>query len=92
MLLIEISPMIAAAVEEFIRASGTSSFAPTLRDPAGHARVIQAKRASHASQSAAACGDRKRRTRVTTYTMIATWIANAMPRPRAWSCHGAAFA
>jgi release factor glutamine methyltransferase len=43
-LLIEISPMIAAKVEELIRASGTFDLSPTLRDSAGHARVIQARR------------------------------------------------
>jgi release factor glutamine methyltransferase len=43
-LLIEISPMIATKVEELIRASGNFDLAPTLRDTAGHARVIQALR------------------------------------------------
>ncbi|MEX2092015.1 MAG: peptide chain release factor N(5)-glutamine methyltransferase [Pirellulales bacterium] len=41
-LLIEISPMIAAAVEQLIRNNGAFELGPTLRDPAGHARVIQA--------------------------------------------------
>jgi len=44
MLLIEISPMIAAAVEQLIRASGAFDLGPTIRDGAGHARVIQATR------------------------------------------------
>lgn len=43
-LLIEISPMIARAVQELVRASGNFELAPTLRDPAGHDRVIQAVR------------------------------------------------
>jgi release factor glutamine methyltransferase len=43
-LLIEISPMIAAAAEELIRASSAFDPGPTLRDGAGHARVIQAVR------------------------------------------------
>jgi release factor glutamine methyltransferase len=41
-LLIEISPMIAAIVEQLIRDSGAFELNSTLRDPAGHARVIQA--------------------------------------------------
>jgi len=43
-LLVEISPMIATAVENLIRASGTFELGPTIRDAAGHARVIQATR------------------------------------------------
>ena len=43
-LLIEVSPMIATAVEDLVRASGTFELGPTIRDPAGHARVIQATR------------------------------------------------
>lgn len=44
LLLIEISSMIAAAVERLVRETGSLELLPTLRDPAGHARVIQAKR------------------------------------------------
>jgi release factor glutamine methyltransferase len=44
LLLIEISPMIAAAVEQLVRDNGAFDLGPTLRDPAGHARVIQATR------------------------------------------------
>lgn len=43
-LLIEISPMIAARVEELFRASGNWELLPTIRDAAGHARVIHAVR------------------------------------------------
>lgn len=43
-LLIEVSPMIAAAVEELTRVSGRFDPSPTIRDAAGHARVIQAVR------------------------------------------------
>ncbi len=43
-LLIEISPMIAATVETLVCSSSTFELAPTLRDPAGHARIIQATR------------------------------------------------
>lgn len=43
-LLIEISPMIARAVEELLRTSGHFDLAPTLRDPAGHDRIVQAVR------------------------------------------------
>jgi len=44
LLLVEISPMIAAAVEQLVQACAALELAPTLRDPAGHARVIQAVR------------------------------------------------
>src|SRR4051812_805970 len=44
MLLIEVSPMIAAEVEQLIREQPLLEIAPTLRDPAGHPRVIQASR------------------------------------------------
>ncbi len=44
MLLIEISPMIAAAVEQLVRDSNTYELGATIRDPAGHPRVIQATR------------------------------------------------
>ena len=40
----EISPMIATAVESLVRNQGTFNLLPTLRDPSGHARVIQAAR------------------------------------------------
>jgi release factor glutamine methyltransferase len=43
-LLIEISPMIAAKVEDLVRANGSFELLPTIRDAAGHARVIQATR------------------------------------------------
>jgi release factor glutamine methyltransferase len=43
-LLIEISPMIAAAVEELIRDQPALELGKTIRDAAGHARVIQATR------------------------------------------------
>ena len=43
-LLIEISPMIAAAVEQLVRQQPTLELGPTLRDLAGHARIIQATR------------------------------------------------
>lgn len=43
-LLIEIGPMIAVAVEQLIQASGYFDALPTIRDAAGHARVIQAVR------------------------------------------------
>jgi len=43
-LLMEISPMIAAAVENLLRDNVSFELGPTLRDPAGHARVIQATR------------------------------------------------
>jgi release factor glutamine methyltransferase len=45
-LFLEISPMIAAAVEQLVRESPQFNLAPTLRDPAGHARVVQAIRRS----------------------------------------------
>jgi release factor glutamine methyltransferase len=41
-LAIEISPMIAERVEQFIRDHGRFTLLPTLRDLAGHARVVQA--------------------------------------------------
>jgi release factor glutamine methyltransferase len=44
LLLIEISPMIAGAVEQIVRENGGFELLPTLRDGAGHARVIQATR------------------------------------------------
>jgi release factor glutamine methyltransferase len=43
-LLIEISPMIAAAVEQLVREQPSLELGPTLRDLAGHARVMQAIR------------------------------------------------
>ena len=43
-LLIEISPMIAAAVEQLIRQQPSLELGPTLRDLAGHARIVQATR------------------------------------------------
>lgn len=43
-LLCEISPMIAAAVEQLVREQGAFELLPTIRDPAGHARVSQAVR------------------------------------------------
>lgn len=44
LLFVEISPMIASAVEQIVRDSGGFEPLPTLRDGAGHARVIQAKK------------------------------------------------
>lgn len=44
LLLIEISPIIAGAVEQLVRDSGGFELLPTLHDGAGHARVIQAGR------------------------------------------------
>lgn len=46
MLLIEVSPMIAAAVEQLIRDQPTLELRPTIRDLAGHPRVAQARRHS----------------------------------------------
>jgi len=43
-LLIEVSPMIAPAVEQLVRSSGRFTVAPTLRDSANQARVIDAIR------------------------------------------------
>jgi release factor glutamine methyltransferase len=43
-LILEISPMIAASVEQLVRASGAFDLGRTLRDAAGHPRVIQALR------------------------------------------------
>jgi release factor glutamine methyltransferase len=45
-LFIEISPMIAAAVEQLIRDQPTLEMRPTIRDLAGHPRVVQAARRS----------------------------------------------
>jgi release factor glutamine methyltransferase len=45
-LLIEISPMIAAEVESLIGAQPSLELGPTIKDLAGHARVVQAKRQS----------------------------------------------
>jgi release factor glutamine methyltransferase len=42
-LLIEISPMIAGAVEQLIRDQPSLELEPTIKDLAGHARVIQAR-------------------------------------------------
>jgi len=42
--LIEVSPMIAAAVEQLIRSQGSLQLGPTVRDLAGHPRVICAKK------------------------------------------------
>lgn len=44
LLLIEISPMIAGAVEQLVRENGGFELLPTLHDGAGHARVIEAMR------------------------------------------------
>jgi release factor glutamine methyltransferase len=41
-LLIEVSPMIAAEVEQLIRSTSAFELGPTMRDLAGHPRVIQA--------------------------------------------------
>lgn len=43
-LLIEISPMIAVAVEQLVRNSNAFELSPTIRDGANHPRVIQATR------------------------------------------------
>lgn len=43
-LLVEISPMIAERVEELVRGQAAFELGPTIRDPAGHARVVQATR------------------------------------------------
>ncbi|MEX2308461.1 MAG: peptide chain release factor N(5)-glutamine methyltransferase [Pirellulales bacterium] len=42
-LLIEVSPMIAAEVEQLVRSQSNFELQPTLRDLAGHPRVVQAK-------------------------------------------------
>jgi release factor glutamine methyltransferase len=42
-LLVEISPMIAATVENLVRGNVSLELGPTIRDPAGHARVVQAR-------------------------------------------------
>jgi release factor glutamine methyltransferase len=44
LLFMEVSPMIAADVEQLIRDSSTWMLGPTIRDLAGHARVVQATR------------------------------------------------
>ena len=46
LLLIEISPMIAAAVEQLVRDQPALKLGNTIRDPAGHARVIHAAKTS----------------------------------------------
>jgi release factor glutamine methyltransferase len=43
MLLLEVSPMIAAEVEQLVRGQTEFELHPTLRDLAGHPRVVQAK-------------------------------------------------
>jgi release factor glutamine methyltransferase len=43
-LFVEISPMIAAAVEQLVHAQPALELRKTLRDPAGHARIIRATR------------------------------------------------
>jgi release factor glutamine methyltransferase len=43
-LILEVSPMIAASVEQLVCENGAFEPAPTLRDSAGHSRVIQATR------------------------------------------------
>jgi release factor glutamine methyltransferase len=43
-LFLEISPMIADAVEQLVRTESSLELGPTLRDSAGHARVVQAVR------------------------------------------------
>jgi release factor glutamine methyltransferase len=43
-LLVEISPMIAEKVEELVRRKPALELLPTLRDLAGHPRVVQAVR------------------------------------------------
>jgi len=45
-LLIEISPMIVATVEQLVREQPSLEFGKTIRDPAGHTRVIQATKKS----------------------------------------------
>jgi release factor glutamine methyltransferase len=45
-LLMEVSPMIAAETERLIMDSGAFELEPTLRDLAGHPRVVQARRVS----------------------------------------------
>jgi release factor glutamine methyltransferase len=42
-LLVEVSPMIAPAVEQLVRDSAAFELVPTIRDLAGHPRVVQAK-------------------------------------------------
>jgi release factor glutamine methyltransferase len=41
-LLIEVSPMIAGEVEQVLREQSSLDLGPTIRDPAGHARIVQA--------------------------------------------------
>jgi release factor glutamine methyltransferase len=43
-LLIEVSPMIASEVEQLLRQQSSLNVAPTIRDLAGHARIVQATR------------------------------------------------
>jgi release factor glutamine methyltransferase len=42
MLLVELSPMIASEVEQLLRRQPSLSLGPTIRDLAGHARIVQA--------------------------------------------------
>jgi release factor glutamine methyltransferase len=44
MLLVEISPMIAAQVEALVGAQPSLELGPTIKDSAGHARIVQGKR------------------------------------------------
>jgi release factor glutamine methyltransferase len=50
-LIAEVSPMIAADVEELIRGTPTLDLGPTIRDLAGHPRVVQAARKDSAQLS-----------------------------------------
>ena len=50
MLLIEISPMIEHAVRELLTAGGSWHVEPTIKDLAGHARVIVAQAVSGMSE------------------------------------------
>jgi release factor glutamine methyltransferase len=43
-LILEVSPMIASRVEQLVKENGAFTLGPTLRDTAGHARVVQATR------------------------------------------------
>jgi release factor glutamine methyltransferase len=45
-LLIEVSPMIAGEVENFVRQQPSLELEPTIRDLAGHARIVQAVRSA----------------------------------------------
>jgi release factor glutamine methyltransferase len=47
-LIMEVSPMIAAEVEEIIRSTAEFELGPTMRDLAGHPRVVQATRRAKA--------------------------------------------